>query len=192
MVVRCPQRPSPREVLRWIRAADRVFGGHTDIVNISLIYCRFRGPSDRLDIFDISKIYRRYLAICNICLCYKQGVQAGCQGAREAQAVRAAIHVHNAVYINKLKEPDLMQHHGSLRDRRHGRAKGPWGARGRLTVTKRWPWSSRRPIHVQRRVTCCILAHGTMKWHRVGSWGPWFVACNPPETPVRQWKQTDT
>ena len=33
-----------------------------------------------------------------------------------AQALRAAIHKLNAVYISKLNELDLMQHHGSLRD----------------------------------------------------------------------------
>ena len=73
-----------------------------------------------------------------------------------------------------------MHHRRSLRDHPHGRAKGPWGPRGRLAVTKRWPWTSRRPIPVQRRVMCCILAHGAVQWHRVGSWGPWFVARNPP------------
>ena len=42
-----------REVLRWIRAADRVLEGHIHIVDLSSIYRQFRGPSDRLDIDDI-------------------------------------------------------------------------------------------------------------------------------------------
>ena len=56
---------------------------------------------------------------------------------------------------------DPMHHRRSLRDHPHGRAKGPWGPRGRLAVTKRWPWTSRRPIPVQRTVIM-MFSH----WHR--------------------------
>ena len=50
-------RHTTREVLRWIRAADRLFWGHVDIVDTSSIYRRFRRPSDRLDIVDTSTMF---------------------------------------------------------------------------------------------------------------------------------------
>ena len=167
-------------------------------ISISPIYrldiADFAGPRAQID--SISTTYRRYIegistifSHMNILLCTNNALMSWCQGAREAHALRAG--THNAVY-NKLGEPDLMQHHGSLRDHRHGHAKGPWGARGRPPVTKRWPWASSRPIPVQHRVMCCILAQGTMEWHQVGSWGPSFVSPNPLEAQVGRWNQADT
>ena len=145
-------------------------------MSISPIYRRFIADLAGPQIGTISPIYadiRPYVT------CFSHITSTVPRGSRgPCLILRSAI--HNAVY-NKLNEPDLMQHHGPLRDHRHGHAKGagPWGAWGRLPVTKRWPWASSRPIPVQRRVMCCILAQGTMEWHQVGSWGPSFVSRNP-------------
>ena len=83
----------------------------------------------------------------------------GALGPLEPYALGAAMHKVDT--IRKLNEPDPMVHQRSLWGhspslRVHW--KGPRGARGRLPVMKRWPWSSRRPIPVQHRVRCCLLS----------------------------------
>ena len=124
--------------------------------------------------------------------CYLKFNISCIRGARERPMRASMAAMQSAAIINKVYTPCPVQHLRSLRGHPHGYAKGPWGARGRLPVTKRWPWTSRRPIPVQRRVMCCILAQETMEWHQVGSWGPSFVSPNPLETLVWQWIQADT
>ena len=156
------ESPSGRSCVGSAQRID-FFGGHIDIVDISSIYRRFRRPSDRLDIVDISTIYRRYiddiLAKCNsfidlAWLCVQQG----------AQALRAAI--SRALGIRKHNTTNPMQHCRSTSLRDH-----PLGAPGRLPVLKGllWSSSSRRPMPVQRRVMCCMLAQNAIKLHRVGT-----------------------
>ena len=108
-------------------------------------------------------IYRRYvddiLVKCNsfidlAWLCVQQG----------AQALRAAI--SRALGIRKHNTTNPMQHCRSTSLRDH-----PLGAPGRLPVLKGllWSSSSRRPMPVQRRVMCCMLAQNAIKLHRVGT-----------------------
>ena len=113
--------------VRWIRAADRVFGGadryRRFIVDLGSISPAPRSMKYRRYIGDI---YRRFIK-CNIFI-YVVRLQ---YRARGAHALRAAI--EGALGIKKHNTAGPMHHRRSLRDHPHGRAKGPWGPRGRLS-----------------------------------------------------------
>ena len=120
-----------------IRAADRFFWRLIDIVALSSIYRRFPGPSDRRYIVDISSIYRRgdISTVCEPHVTFYLRMVFMIKGLQEAHALRVTVAIHNAVYTNKLNEPNLMQHGVSLRDHSSWPRQGPWGARRRLPVT---------------------------------------------------------
>ena len=144
---------------RYPRSGSIFLGG----ISISSIYRRFIVDFAGPQIGSISSIYQRYiddiLAECNsfidlAWLCVQQG----------AQALRAAI--SRALGIRKHNTTNPMQHCRSTSLRDH-----PLGAPGRLPVLKGllWSSSSRRPMPVQRRVMCCMLAQNAIKLYRVGT-----------------------
>ena len=113
------------------------WGGHIDIVALSPLYRRFSRALGRRYIDDIIIADTSTIFELNVTFVFINISHGECPGARQAHALRAAM--HSAVCTSKLNKPDPMQHRESLRDHSSWPRQGPWGARGRLPVTKCWP-----------------------------------------------------